>query len=340
MGGYANYTLRLLELEENFRKEGLDFVYFPVSHPNFASRFLIGDIYRLIRDCLLFVFSAVRYRMGRGDIVHIHGLYDRSILRETFFVAIAKTLGCKIFYEARAGHFLKFISSQNIYARLGRFVMRFCDLVSVQGSRNIEQFTPILGRQPKVHQNYISQSFLDKIAMVRSENISRNVNKAVFVGYVSYTKNCHIFRELASQLPDFEFVLIGAVEETLALELDMPNIRLLGLCQKGRIVEELLSAQYFIFPSTHFGEGQPNAVLEALVCGCIPIAFDFGYINDLVHPPFLISVEKGRAGIVRLIKQLGASPGADDASPSLSQCDIMPERQFDRLVELYDEIAR
>jgi glycosyltransferase involved in cell wall biosynthesis len=54
-----------------------------------------------------------------------------------------------------------------------------------------------------------------------------------------------------------------------------------GALPGARIMELLREAHFFVFPTRHIGEGQSNALTEAMACGCVPIASRHGF-NEAV----------------------------------------------------------
>ena len=93
VGGYSTYTMRLKELDLEFRSENVENIFVGVTHPfgwklrwfEFVVRFTIDVI-----KC----FAVLVYI--RPDILHIHGLYWRSTFREVIFVLAAKVVRVKV----------------------------------------------------------------------------------------------------------------------------------------------------------------------------------------------------------------------------------------------------
>jgi len=61
----------------------------------------------------------------------------------------------------------------------------------------------------------------------------------------------------------------------------LPNIEYLGPCEHARVLALLQSAALLIFPS-HWYEGMPMILLEALACGTPAVVFAVGSLNDLI----------------------------------------------------------
>jgi len=86
------------------------------------------------------------------------------------------------------------------------------------------------------------------------------------------------FRELATYLPEFEFIIIGATA-TVKSYFDPlpPNLTLLPPQQFDQLTQYYESASFYAQLSR--SEGLPNALCEAMLCGCIPVGTNVGDIQ-------------------------------------------------------------
>ena len=339
VGGYSNYTDRLKELDGKFASADINFIYFSVSHANFLSRFFIGDLYRVVRDIVAFTMMLLKHRPSKLDIVHIHGLYGWSSLRELAFVRVAKLFNCRVYYEARAGHFAFFISQATVLAKIARKMLEKCDYFTVQGNGDTANIESQTGKKPEVHGNYLSANFCSIVEHERKKlaNLSKKTD-VVFVGYVSSAKGCEKFAALAHQFPKHKFTLVGEVESSIKNILNLPNIQLTGRLEKKEIIKILLTSKIFAYPSQMIGEGQPNSVIEALYCGLNVVAYDHGYISDLVADYFLVDKRHGLAGFASalegaLTKTLN---GRHASKVDIEKLD--DNAQFKKLYEIYKRI--
>lgn len=120
------------------------------------------------------------------------------------------------------------------------------------------------------------------------EDIPRKPSTVLFVGRVSKAKGCDFLIDLAREMNDVEFVLVGVPSD--GLDANLPdNIVMRGPLQKKEVYREMKASTVFAFPSR--SEGFPNVVLEAMMsklpivaspCGATPlmIAKDGGAIID------------------------------------------------------------
>ena len=85
------------------------------------------------------------------------------------------------------------------------------------------------------------------------------------------------FRELAICMPDFEFIIIGATENVKSYFEPKPaNLTLLPTLDFDLLTAHYLSASFYAQLSR--SEGLPNALCEAMLCGCIPLGTNVGDI--------------------------------------------------------------
>jgi glycosyltransferase involved in cell wall biosynthesis len=86
------------------------------------------------------------------------------------------------------------------------------------------------------------------------------------------------FRELATLLPEFEFTIIGVAEVAKSYFEPLPaNLTLLPLQQFEKLTQYYQTASFYAQLSR--SEGLPNALCEAMQCGCIPVGTNVGDIQ-------------------------------------------------------------
>lgn len=86
------------------------------------------------------------------------------------------------------------------------------------------------------------------------------------------------FRELATYLPEFEFIIIGTSGGVKSYFEPLPdNLRLLPPQQFVDMTQSYVSSSFYAQLSR--SEGLPNALCEAMLCGCIPVGTNVGDIQ-------------------------------------------------------------
>ena len=86
------------------------------------------------------------------------------------------------------------------------------------------------------------------------------------------------FRELATHLPEFEFIIIGVTDDVKSYFDPLPpNLTLLPPQQFDQLTQYYQNASFYAQLSR--SEGLPNALCESMLCGCIPIGTNVGDIQ-------------------------------------------------------------
>lgn len=86
------------------------------------------------------------------------------------------------------------------------------------------------------------------------------------------------FRELAQQLPNYKFYIIGVEKSAQKLFAPCPsNLNLIPPLKANELVEYYLNASYYAQFSR--SEGLPNALCEAMLYGCVPLGTNVGGIR-------------------------------------------------------------
>lgn len=115
------------------------------------------------------------------------------------------------------------------------------------------------------------------------ENIERVPNSFITIGnlnesYAFRRKGFDLIIELAKLRPELQFTLVGwdGVKQ-----IDVPqNVRLLKFMSQPEVVKALCAHEYYFQLSIM--EGFPNALAEAMLCGCIPIGSNVSGIPLIV----------------------------------------------------------
>jgi glycosyltransferase involved in cell wall biosynthesis len=114
--------------------------------------------------------------------------------------------------------------------------------------------------------------------------------RVLFVGWVTTMKGCREILEVARQLPEADFALIGPIMADMQTHLQRrpSNVTLYGTLDHLKVLREMCASDIFLFPSLM--EGFPNAVLEAMSVGLPVVATRVGAIPEMI--------EDGKGGLL------------------------------------------
>jgi glycosyltransferase involved in cell wall biosynthesis len=109
-------------------------------------------------------------------------------------------------------------------------------------------------------------------------------------------KGYDLIEQLASNNLDWIFTLVGdANYEALS-----PNIQVLGKESPSSLVQLYNTHEYYLQLSS--SEGFPNALGEAMACGCVPIGSAVGAIPEIIGDTGLLLKRKSLGALQQLIQ--------------------------------------
>jgi len=115
-------------------------------------------------------------------------------------------------------------------------------------------------------------------------------------------KGLDLFCEAARALPEIRFMVIGptGAAERFLQEQQLNNVQLLGPQPAEKLLAYYQSAT--VYAQFSIREGLPNAVIEAMLCGCIPVGTRTGGIPDAIEDVGKIVTERTCAAAVAAIR--------------------------------------
>ena len=118
-------------------------------------------------------------------------------------------------------------------------------------------------------------NFIDeKLVRKDEKQISKNIEKALFVGFVQPRKGAREIYDLARKFPQITFDLVGEVRSDVKEWEKTDNVILHGPKGREDIIKALDDADVFIFPT--YSEGFSIALLESMSRGLPSIITDVG----------------------------------------------------------------
>jgi glycosyltransferase involved in cell wall biosynthesis len=230
------------------------------------------------------------------DILHITPLLRQFITAEALVCQVAIKLRRPLFFDIRAGNLIggynargkryqqalaRLIGSAVLLAIEGR---KYADFVRPWYNKEIFYFPNYAVWQPKYEENNrLSPEKSGEIRLVTLGRVVANKGIQTAIEIVAILQNAGFSAKLE---------IIGAGESTYIKQLKtryaaLP-VHFTGPLSPENVQKKLSACHFFIFATTHVGEGHSNALTEAMAHGVVPLCSDNGFNQDVV----------GEAGVI------------------------------------------
>ncbi len=116
-------------------------------------------------------------------------------------------------------------------------------------------------------------------------------------------KGLDLFAAAAQRLPEYNFMIIGPQEEMLRhlRELQLPNLQLLPPLPPAELLARFQRAA--VYAQFSIREGLPNAILEGMLCECIPVGVPAGGIPEAIGDAGFIASNRDVGTVVEALRQ-------------------------------------
>jgi glycosyltransferase involved in cell wall biosynthesis len=143
--------------------------------------------------------------------------------------------------------------------------------------------------------------------------------------------------ETARAMPDVPFTLVGTDPDLVAPFEPPRNLALVASLDAASLRERYRDASVFCLASRH--EGLPNALCEAMLCGCVPVATRVGGVADTIGEAGELVAGGDVAELVSAVRRALEAPDARRAAARARIVERYPiERRESRLVEIIEEL--
>ncbi len=153
-------------------------------------------------------------------------------------------------------------------------------------------------------------------------------------------KGLETFVQAASYLPDVKFVLVGGSRDNSLddlIKMSSPNAEFAGEVPHGSLVPFYQRAAVYCQLSAY--EGLPNALCEAMLCGCVPVGTRVnGIPNAMGDTGHYVPVGDPKAASEAIAQALASKKGGE-ARERIAQMFPLDKREK-RLVEIIEGLAR
>ena len=309
IGGYEAANRRTITLLNHAGVSVLEFPYPVARGPKWLKT-------------LIYLIGFVRIAVGiitrnkAFQLVHITPLRRQFIPAELALCRLAKLLHKKLLLDIRGGDFI------NAYHRHGKphqkclkAMVAAADGIGCEGLSGVQFLANnLVARNVFYLPNYVATR--PDRRPVEFEELSRCIyllmlgrvvpEKGVGLGIecVKILNRCNAHARL-------EIIGTGRADYIAQLEDQAKSapVTFTGGLAPEQIQQRLIANHFFLFPTTHYGEGHSNALTEAMYAGLVPICSDHGFNRDVVGDcGFLLPATAGPEDYVRVLKDAARDP--------------------------------
>lgn len=223
----------------------------------------------LLKDCF-----------RKNKLLHITPMSREFFYPGALCLWFARLLGYKTVLDVRAGVFIQiYHNGGRKYRAVVDYTARHVSALCVEGEAYIPFFENIVkGRTPIF---YFPNTINREITGIPGENRSHNI---FYFGRITARKGIHTMLDAIKILGEpYQLFLAGKIADDIDPELlKGENVHYLGSLTPSELKEQMSRMGYFIFPSTHYGEGQSNSLIEAMGNGLVPVASTNGFSSEVI----------------------------------------------------------
>jgi glycosyltransferase involved in cell wall biosynthesis len=278
-GGYQACNRRTIEA---LRSAGADVRELPFPHPRAHGLRKMAEY----AGGFLKLYGQV-LRCRPRSILHLTALSVHFIYLEWVLVRLARWRGCRLVFDLRAGAgLINYQERTAIYRKAFDTTACVADLCLVEGAELVEFLRGSSGRPTFHFPNHLATSGIPS----RPDGDLPTSPTVAYAGRIVPEKGVEVLLQACVELQRRGLnpvVLIAgdghpAYLEQLRTRFGCLSVQWLGPLPPDQVLGLFGAAHFFLFPTRHFGEGQSNALTEALASGCVPIVSRHGFNASVV----------------------------------------------------------
>lgn len=226
-------------------------------------------------------FKLLRYVNKKDVILHITPLDRELLYPSAFTVWFAHLLHIPVFVHILAGSFFVFYERKGIiYKYAAKQLIKNASSVGVEGESYIQQIRDIIKYRGNIMYFPTTVSCRD----MKKHIIKEDTFNLFYFGRLNRAKGVDLMFDIIDGLDDrFHLYLDGFISSDIdKSRLNGPKTTYLGVESKVQLKETMKDMTFFIFPTTHEGEGQANSLVEAMSEGLIPVTSNQGFCAEVV----------------------------------------------------------
>jgi glycosyltransferase involved in cell wall biosynthesis len=166
----------------------------------------------------------------------------------------------------------------------------------INPKQGLLQLIPGLKTPIQVIPNGFDTKFWKELGMERVRHSFISVATSTSTLARALVKGYDLIAQLAASNPDWSFTLVGDAN----YQATSPNILVLGKERPEALVQLYNTHEFYLQLSS--SEGFPNALGEAMACGCVPIGSAVGAIPEIIGDTGLLLKRKALGTLQQLIQ--------------------------------------
>jgi glycosyltransferase involved in cell wall biosynthesis len=290
-GGIVVWGANIINYYNSILSKDLELIPISFDRKTYAEKHKskISAFFNGIKELFIPTYKTIKRLSCRDvDCVHICTSLGFSLLKDYLIITVAKLFGTKSYIHVHSGRIPLVLNSRNFEHKLFVHIVRKTSCIITMNEFSFRAMVDYGVNNVCNLPNPLSLQIINQISKNESK-ISKDPNKVVFVGHVVPSKGIYELISSCSKLNRPNLHIIGKIldseKEKIKAFLAKLNdtgdwITFRGELTHEKVIDELLSAEIFAFPS--YSEGFPNVILEAMACKCTIVTTTVGSMPEML----------------------------------------------------------